>query len=283
MASTNKTSNLELSQFIATDTPTWLVDYNGDMEKIDAGVGRVKELAESASTQAVGVASGLQATNQTVTTLSGQVANVQNQANTTTASVNGINQRLGNADISGIGDGTITGAISMQTRNSTVRYNPNSDMVQIYYNGVWVDWKAGALQSYYAYKNGINSAEFQKYQSEGDGSVEFNGDYISLVSVPHAGGTTYPRMVYAPIDVTNYTKLKLKYKVTSINSGNVTLGLKETMSNSLSESIVHTDNTSPVVGNIEQITCDVSEVIGTKFVYAGVFRCTAEFYEIVLE
>lgn len=117
MASTNKTSNLELSQFIATDTPTWLVDYNGDMEKIDAGVGRVEELAETASTQAVGVASGLQATNQTVTTLSGQVANVQNQANTTTASVNGINQRLGNADISGIGDGTITGAISAQNSN----------------------------------------------------------------------------------------------------------------------------------------------------------------------
>lgn len=112
MASTNKTSNLELSQFIATDTPTWLVDYNGDMEKIDAGVGRVEELAETASTQAVGVASGLQTTNQNVTTLSGQVANVQNQANSTTASVNGINQRLGNTDISGVGDGTVTGAIN---------------------------------------------------------------------------------------------------------------------------------------------------------------------------
>ena len=121
MASTNKTSNLELSQFISTDTPTWLVDYNGDMEKIDAGVGRVEELAETASTQAVGVASGLQTTNQTVTTLSGQVANVQNQANTTTSSVNGINQRLGNADISGIGDGTITGAI-ISVQNSNLKW-----------------------------------------------------------------------------------------------------------------------------------------------------------------
>ena len=118
MASTNKTSNLELSQFIATDTPTWLVDYNGDMEKIDTGVGRVKELAETASTQAVGVAGGLQTTNQTVTTLSGQVANVQNQANTTTSSISGINQRLGNSDISGIGDGTITGAISSMQNNN---------------------------------------------------------------------------------------------------------------------------------------------------------------------
>ena len=112
MASTNKTSNLQLSQFIATDTPTWLVDYNGDMEKIDAGVGRVEELAQTASTQAVGVANGLQTTNQNVTTLSGQVANVQNQANSNTASVNGINQRLGNTDINGIGDGTVTGAIN---------------------------------------------------------------------------------------------------------------------------------------------------------------------------
>ena len=114
MASTNKTSNLELSQFIATDTPTWLVDYNGDMGKIDAGVGRVEELAETARTQAVGVASSLQTTNQNVTTLSGQVANVQNQANNNTASVTGINQRLGNTDISGIGNGTITGAINAQ-------------------------------------------------------------------------------------------------------------------------------------------------------------------------
>lgn len=36
MASTNKTSNYQLSQFVGTDRPTWLGDYNGDMAKIDA-------------------------------------------------------------------------------------------------------------------------------------------------------------------------------------------------------------------------------------------------------
>lgn len=36
MASTNKTTNYELSQFIGTDKPTFLGDYNGDMAKIDA-------------------------------------------------------------------------------------------------------------------------------------------------------------------------------------------------------------------------------------------------------
>lgn len=38
MASTNKTTHYELSQYIGTDKPTYLVDYNGDMAKIDAGI-----------------------------------------------------------------------------------------------------------------------------------------------------------------------------------------------------------------------------------------------------
>ena len=36
MASTNKTENYDLSQFVGTDHPTWLGDYNSDMKKIDA-------------------------------------------------------------------------------------------------------------------------------------------------------------------------------------------------------------------------------------------------------
>lgn len=37
MASTDKTTNLELSQFVTGDKPAWLTDYNEDMRKIDAG------------------------------------------------------------------------------------------------------------------------------------------------------------------------------------------------------------------------------------------------------
>lgn len=36
MTATNHTKNYNLSQFAGTDRPTWLVDYNGDMAKIDA-------------------------------------------------------------------------------------------------------------------------------------------------------------------------------------------------------------------------------------------------------
>ena len=36
MTATNHTENYNLSQFVGTDRPTWLGDYNGDMTKIDA-------------------------------------------------------------------------------------------------------------------------------------------------------------------------------------------------------------------------------------------------------
>lgn len=38
MASTNSTTNYSLSQYIGTDKPTYLVDYNSDMLKIDTGI-----------------------------------------------------------------------------------------------------------------------------------------------------------------------------------------------------------------------------------------------------
>lgn len=46
MSSTNKTANYKLSQYIGTDKPTYLGDYNGDMLKIDT---QLKANADSAS------------------------------------------------------------------------------------------------------------------------------------------------------------------------------------------------------------------------------------------
>lgn len=40
MTATNKTTNYQLSQFVGTDRPTWLGDYNSDMSKIDTQLKR---------------------------------------------------------------------------------------------------------------------------------------------------------------------------------------------------------------------------------------------------
>lgn len=59
MTATNHTSNYNLSQFEPTDRPTWLVDYNGDMAKIDAQMKANADAIESAT------AGGLTSVNHT--------------------------------------------------------------------------------------------------------------------------------------------------------------------------------------------------------------------------
>lgn len=49
MSSTNKTTYYKLSQYIGTDKPTFLGDYNSDMSKIDAGIHGVQETATTAN------------------------------------------------------------------------------------------------------------------------------------------------------------------------------------------------------------------------------------------
>lgn len=48
MASTNKTTNYELSQFLGTDKPAWLSDYNTDMSKIDTAIKDADDAAVAA-------------------------------------------------------------------------------------------------------------------------------------------------------------------------------------------------------------------------------------------
>ena len=49
MSSTNKTTNYELSQFVETDKPGWLTDYNSDMRIIDSNLKSVSDVASGAS------------------------------------------------------------------------------------------------------------------------------------------------------------------------------------------------------------------------------------------
>lgn len=110
MSSTNKTPNYNLSQYIGTDKPTYLGDYNGDMLKIDT---QLKANADSASnaTAAAGTAKAVaeqasqsvQSLNDSVTANSADIASlktknaqqdssIQNVSNTASSALNKANQ-----------------------------------------------------------------------------------------------------------------------------------------------------------------------------------------------
>lgn len=95
MASTNKTTHYELSQYVSSDKPTYLVDYNGDMAKIDTGINAAKTTADTAATAATNAQTAA-ATAQTTantgvtnaataqTTADGAVTSIGTLANLTT-------------------------------------------------------------------------------------------------------------------------------------------------------------------------------------------------------
>lgn len=51
MGHTNQTTNYGLTQFLGTDKPAWLVDYNGDMLKIDNAMKSISDVADAAKTK----------------------------------------------------------------------------------------------------------------------------------------------------------------------------------------------------------------------------------------
>lgn len=110
MSSTNKTPNYKLSQYIGTDKPTYLGDYNGDMLKID---NQLKKNADSASNAASAASAAqavaekasqsVQSLNDSVTANSADIASlktknaqqdssIQNASNKASSALNKANQ-----------------------------------------------------------------------------------------------------------------------------------------------------------------------------------------------
>ena len=101
MSSTNKTTNYELSQFIGSDKPAWLVDYNGDMSKIDAqmkvnadAASSAASQASSASSAASSAADGVSALNTQINGASGLAADLV----TAQGNINTINSLIGSGE-----------------------------------------------------------------------------------------------------------------------------------------------------------------------------------------
>lgn len=88
MASTNKTTYYELSQYIGTDKPTYLVDYNGDMAKIDAGIRAAKTTADSAASAASDAATAASNANTAAGNAANAAANASTAANNASSAAN---------------------------------------------------------------------------------------------------------------------------------------------------------------------------------------------------
>lgn len=89
MSSTNKTTNYELSQFIGSDKPAWLSDYNGDMTKIDAGIYTAQSTATGADGKADSNATKIGTLTNLETTVKTDLVSAVNEVNTAAGTAQG--------------------------------------------------------------------------------------------------------------------------------------------------------------------------------------------------
>lgn len=141
MSHTNSTPNYQLPQFVGTDKPAYLTDFNQAFSAIDTGIHAAKTAADTAGTDITEVENELNETNQnltalgsTVSTLQGTVTSVSqtaNQANTKAdnlqnAFVFSVQKDFSDSDIT-----NLTGAGSISQNLHCVR-NADSSIFKIY-------------------------------------------------------------------------------------------------------------------------------------------------------
>lgn len=145
MASTNKTTHYELSQYVGTDKPTYLTDYNNDMSAIDTGIYNAQTKADSAYT-AAGVADGkagdAQTTANSALTNAGTAnTNIGTMANLNTTDktslVGAINENKRNIDNMNLSifespTNVTVSAGSVSFNDATIAKNTDGSMAKIY-------------------------------------------------------------------------------------------------------------------------------------------------------
>ena len=95
MASTNKTTNYDLSQYTANDKPTYLVDYNSDMNKIDNQMKANSDLAGLAKTEADDLSSRVDGQDIIIGTLNTTVGQHTTDIRTLNTNVSNLNTKVG--------------------------------------------------------------------------------------------------------------------------------------------------------------------------------------------
>ena len=124
MASTNKTTHYNLSQYVGSDKPTYLVDYNGDMSAIDTGIYNAQAKADVNETS-IGDLTQLTTTSKSsvvnaVNEVNGKANNIGNLSNLTTTAntdlVSAINEVDSEADTNTTAIGILA---NLETVNKT--------------------------------------------------------------------------------------------------------------------------------------------------------------------
>lgn len=136
MASTNKTTTLDLSQFVGTDKPDWLTDYNDDMEKIDTWATTADSDINAANNNASGAKTTAEAASQTANAATTSAAEANTAVQNLLASLNWIRGSIDTPTANIFSSITMAG-----------EYQPGTKLLNVYGSGIFQQSISGAIPS----------------------------------------------------------------------------------------------------------------------------------------
>lgn len=249
MSSTNKTPNYKLSQFIGTDKPTFLGDYNNDMSIIDNALFQSSQTAEQAlnDVEAVkGAQAELKTTHeetqsqvdQLKTTADGMSENVtqaQNAANTAeqkateaqnaaTTVVNSANTASANATkAKQTADGNASTLTELSNRVSALENVPKVESIAIGECKVTPQNSTGGTLLQFPVGNfkRVTCTLFKDHYNE----IKIVGDSTNLLNITGRGAQT---RTITNVDISEYQNITISY---SADSTGTALGYRDLVFN----------------------------------------------------
>ena len=199
MASTNKTTHLELSQYTANDKPTYLVDYNGDMAKIDTAVyGNTTKATQNETN--IGTMSNLNTTEKS--SLVGAINEVNTQVGTNTTAIGNLNistsANTGNigtmANLDTTDKSSLVNAINEVKEDSDNNFNKFNFTTFNSYGGGDMTTTTGTIYSAASYPSTITVASNSDYsllKVYGFAGITSSNSRTGVITLPNAIPSLY--------------------------------------------------------------------------------------------
>lgn len=232
MGSTNKTTNYELSQYIGTDKPSWLNDYNNDMLKIDTQMKANATAASGAQTTANTADGKADANALAISTLDTQINTPSTGLAAVvaghTTSIGTINGTIGTTPLTTVAQ-TITGAIeevksSVPSITGLMKYLGNKSL-SVSYDGTKTisDVLSELYTALTTYLSGKGS-NYRFMLTE----VNVGGSYVSQFTTSRIFDNTFASRIRAEsVNLPNLYEVTMygagsTFKVIDLTSGTIT-------------------------------------------------------------
>ena len=222
MASTNKTTHYELSQYVGSDKPTILTDYNNDMSAIDTGIYNAQTKANDAYTladTADGKADTAQTTAETANSSAGSantkigtMANLTTtEKNTLVGAVNEVNYNLGLFNLTSYSTLTLSATnATIDSSSINLAKNANGSLFKVYgtinisahtADSITITTSDTGLRPSSSYT--INALGFRTFYTgasvgypdtlSGPASVDVTVNTDGTLTINYTGGLVYPK------------------------------------------------------------------------------------------